>query len=395
MLDSSLGSKPRSEFSNISPGVRPGGGARHVPTAGEETVVSGVGANAVKPTSVTTSREIGGTRDGPRIAVLVPCHNEEATVGDVVREFSQLLPDSNIFVYDNASTDATTPCALDAGATVYFEPRRGKGNVLRRMFADIEADVYVMIDGDGTYDVSRAPEMVTKLLAQHLDMVIATRVPDASDDALFRRGHTAGNAFFTWAIRHSFGGQFTDVLSGYRVMSRRFVKSLPVFSSGFEIETELNAHAERVRASVLEIPTRYRSRADGSPSKLRTIRDGLHILKTILRLIEEMRPLLFFGSIFVALTAGALALGIPILDEFARTGRVPAFPSAILAGSIQVVAFLALAAGVILRSVARVRDEVRQMMYLQLPAPTLEVRYRGSEIPKVGASSSIVTRQDK
>ena len=279
------------------------------------------------------------------------------------------LPTSDVFVYDNASTDATTERALEAGATVYFEPRKGKGNVLRRMFADIDADVYVLIDGDGTYDASHAPEMVDVLLRRHLDMVIGTRESADTGRTTQRKGHMAGNIFFTWAMRLAFGGQFTDVLSGYRVMSRRFVKSLPVFSSGFEIETEVNAHSERVRASVVEIPTAYRPRNDETKSKLRTFRDGLRILVTIIRLVEEMRPLFFFGVLFALLTTVALALGIPVIDEYARTGRVLRFPTAILAVSIQIVAFLSLVAGAILRSVARVRGEVRQMMYLQFAAP--------------------------
>lgn len=318
----------------------------------------------------------------PRIAVLVPCHNEESTVGDVVRDFRRALPTATVFVYDNASSDLTSERALEAGAIVHFEPLKGKGNVIRRMFADIDADIYVLVDGDGTYDAPSSPKMTDHLLRHHLDMVVGVRSLQ-SPEVSQRRGHAIGNAFFTRTVRVLFGGRFTDVLSGYRVMSRRFVKSLPMFSSGFEIETELCAHAERVHAASAEFSTPYRRRDDGSTSKLRTFRDGWRILVALIRLLEEMRPLLFFGVCFVILTAVALALGVPVIDEFIRTKRVGRFPTAILAVSIQIVAFLSLAAGAILRSVARVRDEVRQMMYLQIPAPDVTIfSLTGQEGPR-------------
>lgn len=284
----------------------------------------------------------------------------------MVRGFRQALPEAQIFVYDNGSTDHTVECARAAGARVRFEPRRGKGNVVRRMFADIYADVYILVDGDGTYDPASAPSMVDLLVTDHLDMVTGTRVVDNGPQLAFRRGHATGNALFTAAVRTIFRRQFNDVLSGYRVMSRRFVKSLPMFSSGFEIETELTAHADRMRAATAEVPTPYRARHEDSSSKLRTIRDGLHILFAILRLVEETRPLQFFAMVFALLTLISLALGIPVLEEYARTGRVARLPTAVLAASVQLVAFLALMAGAILRSVARTRDEVRQMMYLQM-----------------------------
>jgi|ERR1017187_519193 glycosyltransferase involved in cell wall biosynthesis len=306
----------------------------------------------------------------PTIAVVIPCHNEEAFVGTVVRDFAATLPTAQIYVYDNASTDSTADRAREAGAITCAEPRKGKGNAVRRMFADVDADIYVMVDGDATYDPATAPSMVKMLLEQNLDMIVAARRAHENDEGVYRKGHTSGNAWFTRMIRRLFGGEFSDVLSGYRVMSRRFVKSLPVFSEGFEIETELSAHAVRVRAACDEVPTQYRSRGDGSLSKLRTYRDGFRILLHIIRLYEEMRPLQFFTFCGAVLTAIALGLGIPVIDEFARTGLVLRFPTAILALGIQIVAFICLTAGIILRSVGRTRDEARRLVYLSLPPPS-------------------------
>lgn len=304
------------------------------------------------------------------VAVLVPCHDEEAAIASVVRDFRAALPGVIVYVYDNASTDATAARAREQGAVVRREARKGKGNVVRRMFADVEADVYVMVDGDGTYDPAAAPAMVRRLVEDDLDMVVGSRVALAGDDKVYRRGHSSGNAAFTKVLRTLVGGEFGDVLSGYRVMSRRFVKSLPVFSSGFEIETELSAHAVRVRATCAEVPTAYRSRADGSESKLHTYRDGLRIAWNMLRLFEEMRPLQFFTAGFCVLTAIALALGLPVVDQFLRTGLVPRFPTAILAVSIQVVAFVCLTSGLVLRSVGTLRDEGRRLVYLSVPSPS-------------------------
>ena len=305
----------------------------------------------------------------PTIAVVIPCHNEEAAIGTVVHDFAAALPMAQIYVYDNASTDSTADRAREAGAIARTEPRMGKGNVVRRMFADVDADIYVMVDGDGTYDPANAPAMVKMLLEQNLDMVVATRRVLATDEGAYRRGHTSGNLWFTRIIRRLFGGEFSDVFSGYRVMSRRFVKSLPVFSAGFEIETELSAHAVRVRAACDEVPTQYRSRREGSMSKLRTFRDGLRILLHTIRLYEEMRSLQFFTICAALLTVAALSLGIPVVDTYARTGLVPRFPTAILALGVQIVAFICLTAGIILRSVGRARDEARRLAYLSMPQP--------------------------
>lgn len=321
---------------------------------------------------IADDRELEMMISALSVAVLVPCLNEEHAIGTVVAGFAQALPTAQIFVYDNGSSDDTAARARDAGATVRFESRRGKGNVVRRMFSDIDADIYVLVDGDGTYDASSAPRMVRRLVSEHLDMVIGARIVGGDDEAAYRRGHATGNYIFTKTVRTLFSGQFTDVLSGYRVLSRRFVKSLPMFSSGFEMEAELCAHADRLHVATAEVATPYTARHQDSSSKLRTVPDGLRILAAIVRLIEETRPLQFFAGVFALLTIIAFVLGIPVVDEYARTGRVPRFPTAILAVAIQIIAFLALLAGVILRSVARTRDEIRQMMYLQMASDHCE-----------------------
>ena len=306
--------------------------------------------------------------NAPRVAVLVPCHNEEHTVGTVVNDFAAALPGAAIYVYDNRSSDATAERAAAAGAIVRREPRAGKGNVMRRMFSDIDADVYVMVDGDATYDAADAPAMVDMLVQENLDMVVGCRRPVAEDDAVYRRGHTFGNLVFTKIVRVLFGGDFSDVFSGYRVLSRRLVKSFPVQSEGFEIETELTAHAVQVSAACAEVPTDYRSRHAESDSKLRTYRDGVRILTTAVKLFKEMRPFQFFGGFFVFFSIVAIALGLPIVDEYVRTGLVPRFPTAILAAAIQIVAFICLTCGLVLDSVVKARKEARQLVYLQLPS---------------------------
>jgi glycosyltransferase involved in cell wall biosynthesis len=313
-----------------------------------------------------------GAGAGPQrrssIAVLIPCFNEEASVAAVVNDFRRALPTAQIYVFDNNSTDATAECALRAGAIVRREHRQGKGNVVRRMFADIDADVYVMIDGDGTYDVDSAPEMVEIVLKDRFDMVVGCRVP-LGDINVHRRGHALGNAAFTRLSRVLFDARFNDVLSGYRVMSHRFVKSFPVQSNGFEIEIELSAHAVEVGAAWTEVSTPFAARAEQSASKLRTVRDGIAILLTAVRLFKEMRPLQFFGVLFALLSMTSLALGIPIVYEFVETGLVPRFPTAILALGIQTVAFICLTCGLVLKSVTRTRLEARRLAYLQPRTP--------------------------
>lgn len=330
------------------------------------------------PTSVDVRPTPGSTPPAPgvatRVAVVLPCHNEAASIRSVIEAFSAALPAARVYVCDNASTDTTARHARAAGATVLREARRGKGHAIRRMFADVDADVYVLADGDGTYDPTVAAGMVEALLRDRLDMIIGARRVTATDDHAYRRGHVTGNALLTRAFRLVLGGEFTDLLSGYRVMSRRFVKSFPVHSQGFDIETELTAHAVEIDANCVEIPTLYGSRAEGSTSKLRTYRDGLRIGLTVVRLFEAMYPLRFFMICFALLTVVALVLGIPVVNEYRATGLVARFPTAILAASIQIVAFLSLACGVILKSVKLTRQEGRRLAYLGCAPPGAEPR---------------------
>ena len=301
------------------------------------------------------------------IAVLLPCYNEEAAIGATVAGFRAALPDATIFVYDNNSADRTMEVAVAAGAIVRRERVQGKGAVVRRMFADVDADVYVMADGDATYDAASAPALVARLLDEQLDMVVGARVSQA--DAAYRRGHRFGNALLTGMLARLFGRSFTDILSGYRVFSRRFVKSYPALSTGFEIETDISVHALELRMPVAEVETPYFERPEGSTSKLSTYRDGWRILTTILTLYRLERPLLYFGLIGVALAAAAVVLGIPLALTYARTGLVPRFPTAIAATGLVILAALSFTAGLILDTVVRGRREVRRLAYLAYPAP--------------------------
>ena len=307
---------------------------------------------------------------GHKVAVLVPCYNEESSIADVVKAFETVLPEAVVYVYDNNCTDRTAAVATEAGAVVRRETRQGKGNVVRRMFADIEADVYVMVDGDDTYDAASARHMVDLLVAENLDMVVGARKPMDGDDEAFRRGHTLGNRLFNRIGRLLFGSGFTDIFSGYRVMSRRFVKSFPLTSSGFEIETEITVHAVELGAPVAEVETPYGSRRGESASKLRTYRDGSRILRIALALFKELRPMRFFGILFGFFTVVAIALGIPVVAEYARSGLVLRFPTAILAAAIQTLGFIFLTAGIVLDSVSRARREVRLLAYLAIRAPS-------------------------
>lgn len=300
-----------------------------------------------------------------RIAVLVPCYNEAATIGAVVADFRKALPDAVVYVYDNNSSDDTCDIARAAGAVVRTETRQGKGHVVRRMFADVEADVYVLVDGDDTYDAPAAPELVARLLDDGLDMVTGTRV--ASSDAAYRTGHRFGNRLLTGLVAFSFGSQVSDMLSGYRVLSRRFVKSFPLLSGGFEIETEMTVHALELGMPQAEVSTDYRERPEGSESKLNTYGDGIKILVTIVRMLKEERPLAFFGSVFALLAFAAIALAIPIVMTYIDTGLVPRFPTAILATGMMLLAFLSLACGLILATVTRGRQELKRLRYLQIP----------------------------
>jgi glycosyltransferase involved in cell wall biosynthesis len=303
----------------------------------------------------------------PKIAVLLPCYNEEAAIGETVAGFRAALPDATIYVYDNNSTDRTREIAAAAGAVVRTEKQQGKGHVVRRMFADIDADVYVMADGDLTYDPAAAPAMVEMLLTDGLDMVVGTRRHERKD--AYRGGHVVGNKLFTGLLAGLFGRSFSDIFSGYRVFSRRFVKSFPVLSAGFEIETEMSVHALELRMPVGEVETVYGARPEGSHSKLSTFGDGWRILRTIGNLYRMERPVLFYGSIGALLVIAAILLAIPLVETYLRTGLVPRFPTAILVTGMVIVAVLCFFAGLILDTVTRGRREVRRLAYLSLAAP--------------------------
>lgn len=301
----------------------------------------------------------------PTIAVLIPCLNEEAAIARVIAGFRQSLPDAVIFVYDNGSTDGTVRVARESGAVVRSEPLRGKGNAMRRMFADIEADVYVLVDGDDTYDASAAPALVQKLLSESLDMVNAAR-QETSQQA-YRMGHRFGNVMLTSLVAWFFGARFNDMLSGYRIMSRRFVKSFPALASGFEIETELTVHALQLRAPVGEVMTPYKERPPASSSKLRTIPDGIRILRLIGRLIREEKPLEFFSVAAGILALVAVVLVAPVIAEYLQTGLVRRFPTAVLSMGLMLLSSLSFFAGLILATVTRGRNEAKRLQYLNVP----------------------------
>lgn len=305
-----------------------------------------------------------------RIAVLLPCYNEEAAIGQTVADFRAALPDATVYVYDNNSKDRTVEVARAAGAVVRTERMQGKGNVVRRMFADIEADVYVMADGDATYEAAAAPRLVAQLIDEQLDMVVGARKSEV--DEAYRRGHRFGNAMLTGLLAQVFGRSFTDILSGYRVFSRRFVKSFPVLSAGFEIETEISVHALELKMPTAEVVTAYAARPEGSVSKLSTYSDGWRILNTIVMLARFERPLPFFGFVGGVFALMAVMLSIPLVLTYLETGQVPRFPTAILATGLMIVAFLNVFAGLILDTVVRGRREVRRLAYLQYPAPGAE-----------------------
>ena len=302
------------------------------------------------------------------VAVIVPCYNEATAVRKVVTELRDSLPAAHIYVYDNNSTDDTAAIAAAAGATVRHVARRGKGNVVRRAFADIEAEVYLLIDGDDTYDAARAADLVNALLAGPYDQVVGVR--RHSDAAAYRPGHTLGNRVLTAAVGALFGRDITDMLSGYRAFSRRYVKSFPALAQEFEIETELTIHTLHLRVPVAEVEVGYKERPAGGESKLRTYRDGLRILRWILRLARLERPVLFHGVIAAILGTAALALGAPVVLEFLRTGFVPRFPTAILASSIGLAAILTLVLGYLLDAIGRSRQEAARLSYLTHPAPS-------------------------
>jgi hypothetical protein len=302
----------------------------------------------------------------PRIAVLVPCFNEEAAVATVVADFRNALPSAEIYVYDNNSSDRTKAVAAEAGAEVRNERRQGKGHVVRRMFADIDADIYVLVDGDATYDAASAPRMIERLVADHLDMVVGLRVDQA--EAAYRRGHRTGNWMLTRFLSSVFRQEFKDILSGYRAFSRRFVKTFPVLSDGFEIETELSVHALELALPVAEIETPYYARPQGSFSKLNTWRDGFRILGTIVKLYRSEKPLHFFTVIGGCLALVSVGLAIPVIATYLEQGLVPRLPTAVLSMGLMILAVLSVSSGLVLDTVTRGRREMKLLAYLSQPA---------------------------
>ena len=324
----------------------------------------------LQPFQGTETQVSAESRRDVRIAVLIPCYNEEATVASVIRDFRAAVPQAAIYVYDNNSTDLTRDKARAEGAIVRSEPLQGKGNVVRRMFADIDADVYLLVDGDDTYDPKSAPEMIYKLLAEQLDMVNGERQTQISK--AYRPGHRLGNRVITGMVTNIFGNRINDMLSGLKVFSRRYVKSFPALSSGFEIETELTVHALALRMPIAEISTDYRERPEGSESKLSTYRDGFRIIRTIVVLIKEEKPLPFFLLLSAGLALLSLVLSTPVILTYMETGLVPRFPTAILSTGLMLLSFLSLASGVILDAVTKGRHEIKRMRYLSVPILSAE-----------------------
>jgi hypothetical protein len=314
----------------------------------------------------STAEHRGVAADQPRVAVLIPCCNEEAAIGKVVADFQQSLPDARIYVYDNNSTDQTVSEARAAGAVVRREKLQGKGHVVRRMFADVDADVYILVDGDDTYDANIAPDMLHLLIEQQLDMVSAARY--GTKAGTYRRGHRLGNALLTAIVTGAFGSGVSDLLSGYRVFSRRFVKSFPALSSGFETETEISVHALALHMPVQEVGVCYRTRAAGSRSKLNTLVDGMRILRAIVTLIQQERPLQVFSAASLVLLATGIGIGVPVVIEFLHTGLVPRLPTAVLSTGLVLLSSLSMVCGLILDAVSRGRKENKRLAYLAIPA---------------------------
>jgi glycosyltransferase involved in cell wall biosynthesis len=298
----------------------------------------------------------------PQIAVIIPCHNEAVAIGKVIDDFRAALPNATIFAYDNCSTDDTSRVAREHGAVARFEPQKGKGNVVRRMFADVEADIYIVVDGDDTYDAASAPELVRTLMSESVDMVTAIR--DEVATAAYRRGHRFGNWMLTGLVAYTFGNRSSDMLSGYRVMSRRFVKSFPALSAGFEIETELTVHALQLRCPIVERRTPYKERPVGSVSKLSTYRDGYRILRYIGLLVKEELPLAFFSLLAGLLIVTCIILAIPLWITYLHTHLVPRLPTAVLIVGLFLSALLSMVCGLILSTVTRARNEMKRLHYL-------------------------------
>jgi glycosyltransferase involved in cell wall biosynthesis len=314
----------------------------------------------------TVGADASSATAGPQIAVLVPCYNEELTIGTVVRNFRAELPAAKIYVYDNNSSDRTSTVACAAGAICRREEKQGKGNVVRRMFADVEADVYVMVDGDDTYDAASVKRLIEPILCNHVDMVNAVRQPVGKE--AFRLGHSFGNTLLTAVVSGTFGSPFSDMLSGYRAMSRRFVKSFPALSEGFEIETEITVHALELGLRIVEVAAPYKQRPKGSASKLNTLRDGIRILFLILLLLKAERPFQFFAVISAMTFLLTFLLALPLVVTYIETGLVPRLPTAVLVTGLSLVGLLTLMSGLILETVTRGRREAKRMHYLSIPA---------------------------
>jgi len=333
------------------------------------------------------ARRFSAVQDSrPTVAILLPCYNEAATIGETVSAFRASMPEATVFVYDNNSTDGTGEIARAAGAVVRHERYQGKGNVVRRMFADIDADIYVMADGDMTYDPTAAPALVDLLVRDHLDMVVGARVD--SEEAAYRRGHRLGNALFNRITFAMFGSPFKDIFSGYRVFSRRFAKSFPAASSGFEIEAELTVHALDLKLRTDEVPLPYGRRPENSHSKLKTYRDGARILWTLVNMYRAVQPLRFYGLIASALALASLGLAAPIIQTYLETGLVPRFPTAILSAAVMQLAFLMLVCGLVVDAVSGGRREMKRMRYLELKALQAPAGQGGAQIPPPGVRSA-------
>ena len=298
------------------------------------------------------------------VAILLPCCDEEAAIASVVQDFKQHIPDASIYVYDNNSSDNTIRCAEGAGAIVRREPMQGKGNVVRRMFADIEADIFIMSDGDGTYDISTSPELVRQLITEQLDMIVGVRVPEKG---AHRKGHSFGNFIFNKIIFFIFEDKYTDIFSGFRIFSKRFVKTFPALSKGFEVETEICIHALDLDVPLKEVPVRYSKRIAGSSSKLRTFSDGFVILRTIVSMFREVKPFTFFNIISVVLMFVAFLIGYPLVVTWIETGLVPRIPTAIIVMGLIVLSFICVTCGLVLDCVARGRKESKRLSYLTFP----------------------------
>ena len=328
-------------------------------------------------------------RATPVIAVVLPCYNEAGAVEQVVRDYGAALPEASIHVFDNASTDETASLAAQAGALVHHVSLRGKGNVVRRMFADVEADVYVMSDGDATYDVSNIRALIDGVLLRGCDMVVGSRVDDRADEATYRRGHRFGNELLTRSVGFLFGGAFSDMLSGHRVFSRRYAKSFPAAASGFETETELTVHALELRMPYEEIPVTYRSRPVGTASKLSTWRDGFRILGTIGQLFTSERPMAFFSLLAALLALLSIGLGVPLALTYLDTGEVPRLPTGVLATGIMLSAMLSLVCGAVLHHVTLGRQEAKRLVYLSIPATCGQQRSAHADITTTGLAASV------